>query len=75
MNALQPSNEQIVAMDLLASGRATASEVAHLAGVSQQRVHRWIDDSAPPFWPQTRACWLADQWNADMAAIERGAWL
>jgi hypothetical protein len=52
-----------VAMDLLASGRATATEVADLSGISLKRVKRWIDHNA-------RGVWLANQWNSEMARLE-----
>jgi hypothetical protein len=52
-----------VAMELLASGKATAAEVAALSGLPLQRVQRWIDHDA-------RGWWLANQWNAEMARLE-----
>jgi hypothetical protein len=58
-------NEHVlsVAMELLASGRATAEEIADLSGLSLRRVKRWIDHDA-------RRAWLASQWNAEMARLE-----
>jgi hypothetical protein len=52
-----------VAMELLASGRATANEVAELADLPLRRVRRWIDHDA-------RGIWLAGEWNAEMARLE-----
>jgi hypothetical protein len=52
-----------VAMELLASGRATATEVAELSDLPLQRVERWIDHDA-------RGIWLAKQWNTEMATLE-----
>jgi hypothetical protein len=65
-------NEQTVAMHLFQTGRATPLEIAYLAGVAPQRVQTLIDDLAlQSRWSHrtTRATYLADQWNTEMAEL------
>jgi hypothetical protein len=65
---LNDENDHVrgVAMALLASGRATAAEVADLSGLSLDRVERFVDTltaSTELVWtsPDARGWWLADQ--------------
>jgi hypothetical protein len=62
-------------LQLLASGRATAAEVADLSGLSLERVQQFVDTltaSTELAWTShgARGWWLANQWNALMARLE-----
>jgi hypothetical protein len=70
-------NEHVrcVAVALLATGRATATEVAEMSGLSLERVQQFEDRltaSTELAWNSlgARGWWLADQWNAEMARLE-----
>jgi hypothetical protein len=65
-------HDATVAMLLLASGRATADEVADLSGLPLHRVQQFVDrlTAVSPDMACARRWWLAEQWNAAMARLE-----
>ena len=78
MTRLHPNDEydhvHCVAIALLASGRATAAEVADLSGLSLERVQQFVDTltaSTELAWTShgARGWWLANRWNALMARL------
>jgi DNA invertase Pin-like site-specific DNA recombinase len=54
--------ERAAAVDLLAKGLATPSEVAHLAGVSRQLVQHWTAQAGID-WRHAREERLSKEWQ------------
>lgn len=61
-NSTKDDVARAAALKLLATGQATPSEVAELAGVSRQVVAYWID-AAKLNWRKARRARLAAEWR------------